>query len=88
MPSLMKPHVAPDPLQVDLLGAVRQVPRAPLLPRHLEQSRSIRHAPYPSGGLGDIARTVRESNQGLARSASRLSNAFVQFLRPIWVAYL
>ena len=60
MPPLMKPHLPSNPLQVDLLGAISQVLRAQLFSRHLQQSRPIRHVPYPHGGIGDIAEAARK----------------------------
>mgnify|MGYP001178123202 FL=1 len=45
-------------------------------------------APYLVGGLCDIACTVRQWNQELSRLTGNFSDAFVQFLWPIWVVYL
>jgi hypothetical protein len=49
VPPLMEDHVTPDPLQVCLLAAQRQVPRAHFLARHREQAGFLVHDVCPSG---------------------------------------
>jgi hypothetical protein len=49
MPPFMKDHVTPDPLQVGLLAAQRQVPRTHLLARHRQQAGFLVHDVCPSG---------------------------------------
>jgi len=49
VPPLMEDHVTPDPLQVRLLAAQRQVPRAHFLARHREQAGFLVHDVCPSG---------------------------------------
>ena len=88
MPPLMEVHVTPDPLQLGLFGAERQVPKPHPVARHLEQSRWISHAPYLPGKLGDISTAAGQWNQHIDPRSRRLSDDCVQFLSPVWAVYL
>jgi hypothetical protein len=88
MPPPMDVNLAPEPRYVGLFGAEGRGPDPQLVPRHLEQPGWVRHAPYLPGKLGDISTAASQWNQRIASRSSRLSDACVQFHRPIWVVYL
>ena len=70
---LMKLHIAPDPLQVRLLRAIRQLPCAYLLPRHLQQTRTTTHAAYHTLDFGQLTPPARQWKQGVEAEARRLT---------------
>lgn len=88
MPPLMEVYVTPDPLQVRLFGAVGRGLDPQAVPRQLEQTGRVHHAPYLPGKLGDISTAAGHWNQRIASRSSRLSDDCVQFLSAVWVVYL
>lgn len=68
----MKAHLAPDPVQIRLLGAVREMPHPHLLPRHLQQSALAVHPPYLPGAPRPPIFLGIQWEQELERGASTI----------------
>ena len=88
MMSLMKPQIAPDPLQIGLFGAIRQMTCAHLLPRNLQQTGLLDHAPCHPRGLCGTTPTTTRWNQAVSQWSTTISDGFVRLYPDTSVFYI
>src|SRR5258708_9391756 len=82
MLATVKFHISADPVQICLLGTKRQMPRAILFARHLEQAPPCRHI-ITVEVLHDTTAISPQGNQEDVRTSSALCTAFDAIRQPL-----